>query len=77
MKKEGAIERKPINNSLTEDIKALEGTKCKAPHKHNWGEVIYHNAMICSIMEPTEDGDIEVCSYKNHFRNIFYVLFYR
>ncbi|KAL3278686.1 hypothetical protein HHI36_016223 [Cryptolaemus montrouzieri] len=35
-------------------LKTLEGKKCKAPHVSKWGSKGYHNALICSILEPTE-----------------------
>lgn len=42
----GAVERK--NDEV--NLKDIEGKKCKAPHKHQWGNVAYHNAMICSVL---------------------------
>lgn len=45
MKKDGAV---------TTDAKHQEGSKCRAPHKHQWGDVAYHNAMICTILNETE-----------------------
>ncbi|KRT82582.1 hypothetical protein AMK59_4445 [Oryctes borbonicus] len=63
MKKEGAVIEPNIEASdvnISSDIKKLEGTKCKAPHKHSWGDVMYHNALICSIMNPLQNNDFEV-----------------
>lgn len=48
MAKEGAI------SSKTANFKHLEGTKCRAPHKHQWGDTTYHNAMICSVLNENE-----------------------
>ncbi|XP_069676866.1 zinc finger CCCH-type with G patch domain-containing protein isoform X2 [Periplaneta americana] len=42
---------------IKEDLDALQGMKCQAPHGHQWGEISYHNALICSV-EPTDD----ICS---------------
>ncbi|XP_025831725.1 zinc finger CCCH-type with G patch domain-containing protein-like, partial [Agrilus planipennis] len=36
--------------NIEDELKAIEGMKCKAPHKHQWGDVIYHNALICSVV---------------------------
>ena len=35
-----------------EDLDALQGMKCQAPYKHKWGDVSYHNALVCAV-EPT------------------------
>jgi hypothetical protein len=35
-----------------EDLDALQGMKCQAPYKHEWGDVSYHNALVCAV-EPT------------------------
>jgi len=35
-----------------EDLDALQGMKCQAPYKHDWGDVSYHNALVCAV-EPT------------------------
>jgi hypothetical protein len=37
-----------------EDLAALQGMKCQAPHKHHWGDVSYHNALVCGV-EPTSN----------------------
>lgn len=29
--------------------------KCKAPHKHQWGNIAYHNAMVCSLVDDEEE----------------------
>lgn len=39
------------------------GEKCSAPHKHTWGAVAYHNAIICGIEDESyidEDGNVDV-----------------
>ncbi|KAJ9587031.1 hypothetical protein L9F63_019373 [Diploptera punctata] len=33
--------------NIEEELSALQGMKCQAPHKHGWGEVSYHNALVC------------------------------
>ncbi|KAK7869320.1 hypothetical protein R5R35_012883 [Gryllus longicercus] len=40
--------------SIEDDLKSLNGMKCQAPHKHQWGETCYHNALVCGA-EPTSD----------------------
>lgn len=67
MEKEGAVKRNneagcenDADASLSEDLKALEGSKCRAPHKHQWGDVVYHNAMICSISPNRNENDEDV-----------------
>jgi len=35
-----------------DDLDALQGMKCQAPYKHEWGDVSYHNALVCAV-EPT------------------------
>jgi len=38
--------------NIQEDLDALQGMKCQAPYKHEWGDVSYHNALVCAV-EPT------------------------
>ncbi|XP_073824334.1 zinc finger CCCH-type with G patch domain-containing protein [Musca autumnalis] len=48
---------------LKEKFEKMVGEKCSAPHKHTWGAVGYHNAIICSIEEEApidDDGNIDV-----------------
>jgi hypothetical protein len=50
-----------------EDLDALQGMKCQAPYKHEWGDVSYHNALVCAV-EPTsgvhsmDQIQVPVCS---------------
>nr|XP_033327619.1 zinc finger CCCH-type with G patch domain-containing protein isoform X1 [Megalopta genalis] len=37
------------SNNIEEELKQLEGMKCRAPYGSSWGGVGYHNAMICSV----------------------------
>ncbi|CAH1983275.1 unnamed protein product [Acanthoscelides obtectus] len=65
MKKEGAIEKavedKEYQPFVYEgDIKSIEGKKCRAPHKHQWGDTVYHNAMICSVISNNNEDEIKV-----------------
>ncbi|XP_031334850.1 zinc finger CCCH-type with G patch domain-containing protein-like isoform X2 [Photinus pyralis] len=51
MEKEGATNTSSNNKEdIESELKHLEGMKCKAPHKHNWGDVMYHNAIVCSVV---------------------------
>ncbi|XP_076260540.1 zinc finger CCCH-type with G patch domain-containing protein [Rhynchophorus ferrugineus] len=58
MAKEGAVDL-PSNStenagtSKHKSYKYLEGKKFRAPHQHNWGQIVYHNAMICSVPDET------------------------
>ncbi|XP_076281491.1 zinc finger CCCH-type with G patch domain-containing protein isoform X1 [Lasioglossum baleicum] len=37
------------SNNIEEELKQLEGMKCRAPYGSSWGGIGYHNAMICSV----------------------------
>ncbi|KAL0117440.1 hypothetical protein PUN28_010344 [Cardiocondyla obscurior] len=37
------------SDTIKDELKELEGMKCKAPYGSTWGGIGYHNAMICSI----------------------------
>lgn len=54
MEKEGVITEKraeePQVPNIDQELKSLEGMKCKAPHTHQWGDTVYHNAMVCSVV---------------------------
>ncbi|XP_076232478.1 zinc finger CCCH-type with G patch domain-containing protein [Calliopsis andreniformis] len=39
------------SNNIEEELKQLEGMKCRAPHGSSWGGIGYHNAMICSVYQ--------------------------
>ncbi|XP_012284436.1 zinc finger CCCH-type with G patch domain-containing protein isoform X2 [Orussus abietinus] len=43
------------SNTIEEDLKALEGMKCRAPHGSSWGGTGYHNAMVCSVLNSDDD----------------------
>ncbi|XP_014473719.1 PREDICTED: zinc finger CCCH-type with G patch domain-containing protein [Dinoponera quadriceps] len=34
---------------IEDELKELEGMKCKAPYSNSWGGTGYHNAMVCSV----------------------------
>lgn len=47
-----------------EELEALKGSKCQAPHKQNWGGHSYHNALIVAIEAEDNVQDmnhIQVC----------------
>lgn len=62
MEKEGALTNtsliKNSENNFFEALGNVEGKKCRAPHTHQWGNIAYHNAMICSVFQ--EDEEIKV-----------------
>ncbi|KAK4882972.1 hypothetical protein RN001_006291 [Aquatica leii] len=72
MTMEGATNSKTEieNDSLVieEELKTLEGMKCRAPHKHNWGDSMYHNAIVCSVL-PSDNGTYEDIKVKIMFIN--------
>ncbi|XP_018347254.1 PREDICTED: zinc finger CCCH-type with G patch domain-containing protein [Trachymyrmex septentrionalis] len=43
------------SGSIEDELKELEGTKCKAPHGSTWGGIGYHNAMICSVYKDSSE----------------------
>ncbi|KAM7351127.1 zinc finger CCCH-type with G patch domain-containing protein [Cochliomyia hominivorax] len=48
---------------LRDKFEKMVGEKCSAPHKHTWGAVAYHNAIICGIEDEAyidEDGNVDV-----------------
>ncbi|XP_046417487.1 zinc finger CCCH-type with G patch domain-containing protein [Neodiprion fabricii] len=54
-----------VRVDIEDELKALEGTKCRAPHGSGWGGVSHHNAMVCSIhsdidSQVTSISDIKV-----------------
>ncbi|XP_050297214.1 zinc finger CCCH-type with G patch domain-containing protein [Anthonomus grandis grandis] len=58
MAEEGAIETKKEDKYVDEKkIKELEGQKCQAPYKQQWGQMSYHNAMICSVPQGVKEMD--------------------
>ncbi|KYM85601.1 Zinc finger CCCH-type with G patch domain-containing protein [Atta colombica] len=44
------------SDSIEDELKELEGTKCKAPHGSTWGGISYHNAMICSVYKDSDEA---------------------
>lgn len=48
---------------LKNKFEKMIGEKCSAPHKHSWGAVAYHNAIISGIEDEAyidEDGNVDV-----------------
>uniref|UniRef100_A0A1A9WHJ1 Zinc finger CCCH-type with G patch domain-containing protein n=1 Tax=Glossina brevipalpis TaxID=37001 RepID=A0A1A9WHJ1_9MUSC len=60
------VEQETANNQLAEIKKNYDdmvGRKCSAPHKHTWGAIAYHNAIICGVDNTVyvdEDGNLDV-----------------
>lgn len=66
MQEQGAIDRrekeqdeKDIAN-IEDQLKTLPGMKCRAAHMHSWGDCIYHNAMICSVVSSEKEIQVLV-----------------
>lgn len=76
MEKEGAVETKTIDSKaaidLQEELKSLEGMKCRAPHEHQWGDTMYHNAIVCSIMSLDKNQNLEQIAVIILFIFIYY-----
>lgn len=48
---------------LKTKFEKMIGEKCSAPHKHSWGAIAYHNAIICGIEDEAyidDDGNVDV-----------------
>lgn len=48
---------------LKNKFEKMIGEKCSAPHKHSWGAIAYHNAIICGIEDDAyidELGNVDV-----------------
>lgn len=53
MEKDGAVEQpKP---DIKDELKSLEGMKCRAPHVHSWGDTVFHNAMVCNVISSSDE----------------------
>lgn len=71
MEREGATSNQNQHDNCDADIedklKSLEGMKCRAPHTHQWGDIAYHNALVCSVIPNDSDSktldDIEVHTF--------------
>ncbi|KYQ46904.1 Zinc finger CCCH-type with G patch domain-containing protein [Trachymyrmex zeteki] len=55
------------SGSIEDELKELEGTKCKAPHGSTWGGIGYHNAMICSVYKDNGEAIKDVHDIKAVF----------
>ncbi|XP_011049578.1 PREDICTED: zinc finger CCCH-type with G patch domain-containing protein [Acromyrmex echinatior] len=62
------------SGSIEDELKELEGTKCKAPHSSTWGGIGYHNAMICSVYKDSGETikDIHDIKVRVFFLNPIY-----
>ncbi|XP_071578322.1 zinc finger CCCH-type with G patch domain-containing protein isoform X1 [Temnothorax nylanderi] len=43
------------SDNIEDELKELEGMKCKAPHGSTWGGISYHNAMVCSVYRDSDE----------------------
>ncbi|XP_003699862.1 zinc finger CCCH-type with G patch domain-containing protein [Megachile rotundata] len=46
------------SNKIEEELRQLEGMKCRAPHGSSWGGIGYHNAMVSSVYQ-NDDTEIK------------------
>ncbi|KMQ88384.1 zinc finger ccch-type with g patch domain-containing [Lasius niger] len=44
------------SGSIEDELKELEGMKCKAPYGSTWGGTGYHNAMVCSAYRNNDEA---------------------
>ncbi|KYM98891.1 Zinc finger CCCH-type with G patch domain-containing protein [Cyphomyrmex costatus] len=52
------------SGSIEDELKELEGTKCKAPYGSTWGGIGYHNAMVCSVHKDSNEAIKDVHDIK-------------
>ncbi|ODN03324.1 Zinc finger CCCH-type with G patch domain-containing protein [Orchesella cincta] len=45
-----------VNNSIGDELEALIGMKCMAPHQERWGQIGFYGAMVSSVLS-MERGD--------------------
>ncbi|KAG7208275.1 hypothetical protein KM043_014518 [Ampulex compressa] len=58
------------SNDIEDELKQLEGMKCRAPHGSSWGGTGYHNAMICSICK---GDDVEIKNMQDIRVRVFFI----
>ncbi|XP_011861995.1 PREDICTED: zinc finger CCCH-type with G patch domain-containing protein [Vollenhovia emeryi] len=60
-----------FSDSIQDELKELEGMKCKAPHGSTWGGIGYHNAMVCSVYRDSDQviKDIQDIKVRVFFLN--------
>ncbi|XP_011306166.1 zinc finger CCCH-type with G patch domain-containing protein isoform X2 [Fopius arisanus] len=54
----GKAEAPSSDNNIDEELKALQGMKCRAPFGSSWGSTGYHNAMVSSVLDNNEQSTI-------------------
>uniref|UniRef100_A0A1B6F6I4 Zinc finger CCCH-type with G patch domain-containing protein n=1 Tax=Cuerna arida TaxID=1464854 RepID=A0A1B6F6I4_9HEMI len=67
-----SIEEYAVHNipeELQEEIHALKGSKCQAPHKRHWGDESYYNALIMDIETKERVTDINHIQVRVMFVN--------
>ncbi|KAL1487745.1 hypothetical protein ABEB36_015581 [Hypothenemus hampei] len=62
LKNEDDVKAYPSTSStINKNFVDLEGKKFRAPHKHPWGQLSYHNAMVCSVPpDITDPNELQV-----------------
>lgn len=76
MEKEGAVDKKESQSeqsNIQKELDSLEGTKCRAPHEHQWGDVMYHNAIVCSVVSPNKQQSFDEIEVKI-IHNVLYLI---
>ena len=58
-----------MNLLLQEELAALQGMKCQAPHRHHWGEVSYHNALVCGAEKSDDVSSVDDIQVRIMFTN--------
>lgn len=43
--------------------------KCQAPHKHSWGAIAYHNALVCDVIKTSESHSFNAIQVRVLFTN--------
>ncbi|KAK9310675.1 hypothetical protein QLX08_000011 [Tetragonisca angustula] len=58
------------SNNIEDELRQLEGMKCRAPHGSSWGGIGYHNAMICSVYQ---NDSIEIKNMQDIKVRVFFL----
>lgn len=43
--------------------------KCQAPHKHTWGSIVYHNALVCGAVDSSKNHSFDNIHVRVMFTN--------
>ncbi|XP_034945581.1 zinc finger CCCH-type with G patch domain-containing protein isoform X2 [Chelonus insularis] len=58
------------SNNIEDELKTLEGMKCRAPHGSSWGGTSFHNAMVSSVLT---NNDKNISSINDIMIRVFFI----